>query len=51
MEQAEAIHIEELEYALNAAAHGLENDYEVRLVKMKTQLLDWQRGVIKKGKK
>lgn len=51
MEQAEAINIEELEYALNAAAHGLENDYEVRLAKMKTQLLDWQRGVIKKGKK
>ena len=42
-EQAEAISVEELEYRLNAAAHGLDDDYEAQLQKMKTKLLHWQR--------
>ena len=46
MEQAESISIEELEYTLSAASHGLENDFEPQIQKMKTKLLDWQRGEV-----
>jgi hypothetical protein len=46
MEQAESISIEELEYTLSAASHGLENDFEPQIQKMKTKLLDWQRKKI-----
>lgn len=48
MEQAESISVEELEYILNAAASGLENDYEHQLSKMKMKLLEWQRAECKK---
>lgn len=43
MEQAEAISVEELEYALNAATKGTENDFDRRMSKMKKTLIEWQR--------
>lgn len=46
MEQAESISIEELEYSLSASSHGLENDYEVQIEKMKAKLLAWQRSEV-----
>ena len=46
MEQAESISIEELEYSLSASSHGLENDYEVQIEKMKAKLLVWQRSEV-----
>jgi hypothetical protein len=51
MEQAESIGVEELEYILNAAASGAENDYEFQTAKMKTKLLDWQRNECANKKK
>ncbi|KAJ1437678.1 mRNA capping enzyme, catalytic domain-containing protein [Ochromonadaceae sp. CCMP2298] len=47
IEQAESISIEELEFSLNAAAHGLENNFHMHVNKSKGKILDWQRGVIK----
>lgn len=46
-EQAEAISIEELQYALTAAAYasvGLKNDFEAQVTKMKGTLLSWQKA-------
>ncbi len=51
MEQAESIGLEELEYVLNAASHGLENDFELQLGKMRAKLMAWQRTEITKTPK
>jgi hypothetical protein len=47
IEQAEAITIEELEYSIISSVKNFPQDYSIRLVKPKAQLLDWQRNLRK----